>query len=106
MRKTPRAQLVAYGVAVVAPAVSLVMRLLVGPQVMEERALYITFCPAVMITAYLGGFGPGMAGPLPGWQANGRAADWTDRAAGAKMTTVSPPFPPCARASRLWPTCC
>ena len=64
MRKTPRAQLVAYGVAVVAPAVSLVMRLLVGPQVMEERALYITFCPAVMITAYLGGFGPGMLATL------------------------------------------
>src|SRR3954454_17750474 len=56
----PRARLVAYGVAVLAPAVSLLVRLHVSPEVMDERALYIVFCPAVMVAAYLGGFGPGL----------------------------------------------
>ena len=64
MREKLRTRLVAYGVAVLAPAVSLLVRLLIGPQVMEERALYITFCPAVMIAAYLGGFRPGMLATL------------------------------------------
>ena len=60
MSERPRARLIAYPVAVLAPAVSLLLRLRVGPEVMDERALYIAFCPAVMIAAYLGGLGPGL----------------------------------------------
>ena len=59
MRKTLRARLVAYGVAVLATGVSLVLRLalygLVG-----GRGPFITFFPAVVIAAYLGGLRPGI----------------------------------------------
>jgi PAS domain S-box-containing protein len=64
MRKIPRARLVAYGVAVLATVVTLLVRLLLGPKVMDERALYISFVPAVMIAAYLGGWWPGLLATL------------------------------------------
>ena len=58
------ARLVAYGVAVLAPAVSLlVVRWSLIP-VVGNRALYITFFPAVMIAAYLGGLWPGLLATL------------------------------------------
>ena len=60
MRKTPRAQLVAYGVAVLATAISLLMRAYLLNPVMGNSALYITFCPAVMVAAYFGGLRPGL----------------------------------------------
>ncbi len=46
--------------AVLATAVSLWLRRLVVPEAANERALYISFVPAVMIAAYLGGLRPGL----------------------------------------------
>jgi len=60
MNETPRARLVAYGVAVLAVAVSLLVRAYVLQAVIDVKAVYLTFCPAVMIAAYFGGFRPGM----------------------------------------------
>jgi two-component system sensor histidine kinase/response regulator len=59
-----RSRVIAYGLAVLGPAVCLLVRLQVGPQVMDERALYIAFCPAVMLAAYVGGFWPGLLATL------------------------------------------
>src|SRR6267142_2549789 len=59
MNETPRARLVAYGVAVLAPAVSLLIRWPLWP-VLGDAVPHMTFFPAVMIAAYLGGFGPGL----------------------------------------------
>jgi PAS domain S-box-containing protein len=64
MRKTPRARLIAYGVAVLAPAVTVVMRWIIVQYGPSERALYISFVPAVMIAAYLGGLWPGLLATL------------------------------------------
>ena len=60
MNPRRRSRLIAYGVAVAVPAVSLLVRLLIPPGVPQELALYFTFFPAVVIAAYLGGFRPGM----------------------------------------------
>ena len=59
MHKTPRAQLVAYSVAVLAPAISLLLRWLLWP-VLGDSVPHMTFFPAVMIAAYFGGFWPGL----------------------------------------------
>ena len=59
MNETPRRRLVAYGVAVLAPAVSLLVRWLLWP-VMGDAVPHMTFFPAVMIAAYFGGFWPGL----------------------------------------------
>ena len=59
MNETPRARLVAYGVAVLAPAVSLLVRWLLWP-LMGDAVPHMTFFPAVMIAAYFGGFWPGL----------------------------------------------
>src|SRR5260370_39037963 len=59
MHETPRARLVAYGVAVLAPAVSLLVRWPLWP-VLGDAVPHMTFFPAVMIAAYFGGFGPGL----------------------------------------------
>ena len=57
----PRSRrLAAYGVAVLATVVSLLVRVYLLNPVMDVRALYITFCPAVLIAAYFGGFWPGL----------------------------------------------
>jgi PAS domain S-box-containing protein len=63
MRESTRARLVAYGVAVLAPALTLFVRAASMP-VLDDRARYIIFCPAVMIAAYLGGLRPGLLATL------------------------------------------
>ena len=57
MTETPRARLVAYSVAVLAPAVSLLVRWPLAP-VLGDAVPHMTFFPAVMVAAYLGGFWP------------------------------------------------
>src|SRR5436309_12522306 len=59
MHETRRARLVAYLVAVLAPAVSLLVRWPLWP-VLGDAVPHMTFFPAVMIAAYFGGFGPGL----------------------------------------------
>src|ERR1043166_8159786 len=59
MHETPRSRLVVYGVAVLAPAVSLLVRWPLWP-VLEDAVPHMTFFPAVMIAAYFGGFWPGL----------------------------------------------
>src|SRR6266481_9829228 len=59
MHKTSRAQLVAFSVAVLAPAISLLLRWLLWP-VLGDSVPHMTFFPAVMIAAYFGGFWPGL----------------------------------------------
>src|ERR1700676_5147208 len=59
MNETPRTRLVAYTVAVLAPAVSLLVRWPLWP-VLGNAVPTMTFFPAVMIAAYFGGFWPGM----------------------------------------------
>src|SRR2546430_11923118 len=59
MTERPRARLVTYGVAVLAPAVSLLVRLPLQP-VLGDAVPHMTFFPAVMIAAYFGGFWPGL----------------------------------------------
>ena len=58
-----RTQLIAYGVAVVGPALTVLMRRASMP-VLDEKARYIFFCPAVMVAAYLGGLWPGLVASL------------------------------------------
>src|SRR5260370_22559181 len=59
MYERPRARLVAYGVAVLAPALSLLVRWPLRP-VLGDAVPHMTFFPAVMIAAYVGGFWPGL----------------------------------------------
>ncbi len=59
MNETPRTRLIAYCVAVLAPAVSLLVRWPLWP-VLEDAVPHMTFFPAVMIAAYFGGFWPGL----------------------------------------------
>lgn len=59
MREIPRARLVAYGVAVLATSVAFVVRLALVPLV-GYHTPYLTFVPAVMLSAYLGGLRPGL----------------------------------------------
>jgi two-component system sensor histidine kinase/response regulator len=59
MNETPRARLVAYSVAVLAPAVSLLARWSLCA-VLGDAVPHMTFFPAVMIAAYYGGFWPGL----------------------------------------------
>src|SRR3954465_15719689 len=63
MNETPRARLVAYLVAVLAPAVSLLVRWPLWP-VLGDAVPHMTFFPAVMIAAYIGGFWPGLMATL------------------------------------------
>src|SRR3954468_3534190 len=53
------ARLVAYAVAVLATAVSLLVRWPLWP-VLGDAVPHMTFFPAVMIAAYVGGFRPGL----------------------------------------------
>ena len=58
MRESRRARLVAYAVAVLGPVGSLLLRWPLRP-VLGDAVPQMTFFPAVMIAAYLGGFWPG-----------------------------------------------
>src|SRR5436309_10604072 len=59
MREGRRERAVAYGLAVLAPALSLLIRWPLWP-VLGDAVPHMTFFPAVMIAAYFGGFWPGM----------------------------------------------
>jgi len=55
-----RRRLLAYAAAAVCPLVSLAIRLGVHPSLPEQRALFISFMPAVAAAAFLGGWWPGL----------------------------------------------
>src|SRR6202011_1416977 len=57
--ETPRNRLLAYGVALLATAGSLLIRWPLWP-VLGDAVPHMTFFPAVMIAAYVGGFWPGL----------------------------------------------
>jgi two-component system sensor histidine kinase/response regulator len=59
MHETPRARLVAYGVALLATVGCLLIRWPLWP-VLKDAVPHMTFFPAVMIAAYFGGFWPGL----------------------------------------------
>src|ERR1700757_2164648 len=59
MNETTCTRLIAYSVAVLAPALSLLVRWPLWP-VLEDAVPHMTFFPAVMIAAYFGGFWPGL----------------------------------------------
>src|SRR5258705_12673622 len=59
MHERLRARLVAYGVALLATAGSLLIRWPLWP-VLGDAVPHMTFFPAVMIAAYFGGFRPGL----------------------------------------------
>src|SRR5262249_13043394 len=59
MNERPRAQLVAYGVAVLATGVSLLLRWPLLP-VVGYHSPFMTFFPAVIFSAFFGGLGPGV----------------------------------------------
>src|SRR5712664_1154117 len=63
MHETPRSRLVAFGVALLAPVVSLLVRWPLWP-VLEDAVPHMTFFPAVMIAAYVGGLWPGLLATL------------------------------------------
>ncbi len=58
MNENRRARLVAYGVAVTATAVTVIVRWLLWP-VIGDAVPHQAFFPAVMLAAYYGGFWPG-----------------------------------------------
>jgi PAS domain S-box-containing protein len=59
MHQSTRSQLIAYGTALLALALGLLLRWQLSA-VLGERALYSTYLPAVMLAAYFGGFWPGL----------------------------------------------
>jgi PAS domain S-box-containing protein len=59
MHETLRARLVAYGVAVLATGASLLLRSPLWP-VLGDRTPFMTFFPAVILSAFFGGLGPGL----------------------------------------------
>jgi two-component system sensor histidine kinase/response regulator len=61
----PHPRLAAYGVAVLATAVTLLTRWLLWP-VLGDAVPHMFFFPAVMIAAYYGGFGPGFLSTVLG----------------------------------------
>ena len=63
MHDKPGARLLAYALAVVAPAVTLLLRWPL-PAVVTDQIAYTAFLPAVLIAAYLGGLGPGLLATL------------------------------------------
>ena len=65
MRESPRARLVAYGVAVLATGGSLLLRLPLVP-LLGYHAELMTFFPAIILSAYLGGLGPGLVATFLG----------------------------------------
>src|SRR5438094_974480 len=65
MHETARARLVAYSIAVLATAVSLLVRWPLWP-VLGDAVPHMTFFPAVMIAAYVGGLWPGLLATMLG----------------------------------------
>src|SRR4051812_48770899 len=63
MHETPRTRLVAYAVAVMAPAISLLIRWPLWP-VLGDYLPHMTFLPAVALAAYYGGIRPGLLATL------------------------------------------
>jgi PAS domain S-box-containing protein len=59
LNETPRGRRIAYGMALLAPALTLLVRWPLGA-VLGDRVLYMAFFPAILIAAYLGGFRPGL----------------------------------------------
>jgi PAS domain S-box-containing protein len=59
MHIKPSPRLVAYALAVFAPEITLLARWPL-PAALADQVLYAAFLPAVLIAAYLGGFGPGL----------------------------------------------
>src|ERR1700675_3208358 len=59
MHESPRSRVAAFSVALLAPAVSLLARWPLWP-LLGDSVPHMTFFPAVMIAAYLGGFWPGL----------------------------------------------
>ena len=59
MHELRRNRPIAYGLAVLATGVSLTFQLAIGSRVGHDAAL-MTFFPAIIISAYLGGLGPGL----------------------------------------------
>jgi two-component system, sensor histidine kinase and response regulator len=60
MHEYPRTRLAAYGVALLAPVVTLLSVRWPLRSVLGDRVLYMPFFPAVLIAAYFGGIGPGL----------------------------------------------
>ncbi len=65
MQERSHTRLVAYGLALVAPALTLLVLWPLRP-VLGDRVLYMAFLPAVLLAAYLGGFVPGLAATAVG----------------------------------------
>ena len=65
MSETRLARLTAYGAAVLAVLVSLLVRLPLMPWIGDHAEL-MTFFPAIILSAYLGGLGPGMLATVLG----------------------------------------
>src|SRR5262245_15175442 len=65
MCEEQRSRLVAYAVAVLGPALSLLLRWPLWP-VLEDHLPHMTFLPAVALAAYYGGFRPGLLATLLG----------------------------------------
>src|SRR3984957_5925350 len=63
MNEQRRARLIASGVAVVAPAVTLLVRWPLDV-VLGDRVLYMAFFPAVLLASYFGGFWPALLAPV------------------------------------------
>src|SRR5262245_61315026 len=63
MRETLRARLVAYSVALLATALALLLRLAFFGYV-ADKGPFITFFPAIIVSAYIGGLRPGLLATL------------------------------------------
>src|SRR4051794_14284838 len=59
MHEKPQNRRIAFALAVIAPALSLLIRWPLWP-VLEDAVPHMTFFPAVMVAAYFGGFWPGL----------------------------------------------
>src|SRR6266403_1119745 len=65
MPERGRARLIGYGVAVLAVAVSLLLRWLLRPA-LGDAVPHMFFFPAIMVAAYYGGFAPGLVSTVLG----------------------------------------
>jgi two-component system sensor histidine kinase/response regulator len=63
MNESLRSRLRRYGLAILVTVVSLLIRWHLR-SALEDRAVYTTFFPAIMVAAYFGGFGPGLLSTL------------------------------------------
>src|SRR6266849_6270363 len=63
MLPRPRVRLVAYGVALLSTGISLLLRWPLWP-VLGHNSPFLTFMPAVIVSAYLGGLWPGLLATL------------------------------------------